>query len=84
MMLIRSNIQASKQGTRTQNLKETIRDATFVTRALGLDCLWVDTLCVLQGGTEDWLAQSSRRRKYTNNQLLHSSLSILRPSARGS
>ncbi|ETS75716.1 hypothetical protein PFICI_12660 [Pestalotiopsis fici W106-1] len=32
----------------------TIRDAVIVTRRLGIQFLWVDALCIIQGDTKDW------------------------------
>lgn len=41
-------------------LPQTFRDAVVVTRALGIDYLWIDSLCILQDNPEDWASESSR------------------------
>ncbi|KAF4457336.1 HET-domain-containing [Fusarium albosuccineum] len=33
---------------------QTFLDAIEVTRALGIDYLWIDSLCIIQGDTADW------------------------------
>ncbi|RYO83932.1 hypothetical protein DL764_009396 [Monosporascus ibericus] len=41
-------------------LPKTIQDAVKVTREIGVRYLWVDRLCIIQGNTEDWDAESKR------------------------
>jgi hypothetical protein len=40
------------------SLPPTFRDAVIITRALGIQYLWIDSLCILQDSTEDWLTES--------------------------
>lgn len=36
----------------------TLRDAIIVTRALGIQFLWIDALCIMQDSAEDWAAEA--------------------------
>jgi len=50
--------------TRGFNLHETpltFRDAILVTRVLRIRCLWIDSLCTIQGDQLDWQIESSKR-----------------------
>jgi hypothetical protein len=40
-------------------LPTTFQDAITVTRNLGLQYLWIDSLCIIQDSTEDWQIQSA-------------------------
>jgi hypothetical protein len=40
-------------------LPPTFRDAIIITRALGVQYLWIDSLCILQDSKSDWLAEST-------------------------
>lgn len=48
------NIEARLQGFSFSELPNTFRDAVKVTRELGLQYLWVDSLCIIQWNQEDW------------------------------
>lgn len=39
-------------------IPKTIREAIIVTRRLGIRYLWVDTLCIVQDSTDDWLREA--------------------------
>lgn len=41
---------------------KTLRDAITVTRALGLQFLWIDALCIMQDSAEDWAAEAERMK----------------------
>ncbi len=41
---------------------KTLRDAITVTRALDLQFLWIDALCIMQDSAEDWAAEANRMR----------------------
>ena len=41
---------------------KTLRDAITVTRALGLQFLWIDALSIMQDSAEDWAAEAARMK----------------------
>lgn len=46
---------------------QTFRDAVLFTRNLGLDYLWIDSLCIVQRDEADWLEESARMFEYYSN-----------------
>lgn len=40
-------------------LPPTFRDAIIITRRLGYQYLWIDSLCIIQDSVEDWRKESS-------------------------
>jgi hypothetical protein len=58
------------------SLPRTFRDAMFVSARLGIQYLWIDSLCIFQDSKEDWLAEASTMRDvYINSFLTISALS---------
>ncbi|KAK4118100.1 HET-domain-containing protein [Parathielavia appendiculata] len=41
-------------------LSNTFRDAILITRRLGYQYLWIDSLCIIQGDAHDWVIEASR------------------------
>ncbi|KAH6703088.1 heterokaryon incompatibility protein-domain-containing protein [Leptodontidium sp. MPI-SDFR-AT-0119] len=68
----RDNIESNKQTIAFTLLPQTIQDAIRVCRALKIDYLWVDALCIIQGdeGVKDWYEQSGQMRKIYSNSYL--------------
>ncbi|KAL9609931.1 MAG: hypothetical protein Q9167_005327 [Letrouitia subvulpina] len=55
-------LEHHKAGIKFSELNQTFRDAVLVTRALGIRYLWIDSLCIIQGGEgseSDWQRESS-------------------------
>jgi hypothetical protein len=74
-LLRRSNEARLLQALPLASLPRTIKDAVEVCRRIGIQCLWVDALCILQdkndsGGSRDWQAESGRVGAYYNNSLV--------------
>ena len=42
------------------DLPETFRDAIMITRRLGYQYLWIDSLCIIQDSHEDWEAEARK------------------------
>ncbi|KAI0381199.1 heterokaryon incompatibility protein-domain-containing protein [Hypomontagnella monticulosa] len=49
-----------KQRIPWSTLPKTLQDAITFTRRLGIQYLWVDCVCILQGDSEDWARESSQ------------------------
>jgi hypothetical protein len=52
-----SNISERREEIALKDFPGTIQDAVLITRKLGIQYLWVDALCILQGGDNDRKAQ---------------------------
>lgn len=51
-------------------LEQTFKDAITVTRALGHQYLWIDTLCIIQDDESDWQKECSRMDTVFSNALV--------------
>lgn len=58
------------QGISMAVLPENFRDAIIVTRVLGIRYLWIDSLCIIQDSTEDWLQESAKMGEIYKNSLV--------------
>ncbi|PMD57449.1 uncharacterized protein K444DRAFT_535357, partial [Hyaloscypha bicolor E] len=62
------NLTSGVRELKYTELPCTVKDAISVTRGMGFKCLWVDSICILQGSNAeaqaDWLAESSCMRDY--------------------
>jgi hypothetical protein len=54
----KSNTEEFKNYIDIMRLPKTFQDAVHVTRGLGLQRLWIDSLCIVQDDAEDWEAES--------------------------
>ena len=41
-------------------MPKTFREAVEITRGIGLQYLWIDSLCILQDSADDWNAESTK------------------------
>ncbi|MCJ1465672.1 hypothetical protein MMC07_004291 [Pseudocyphellaria aurata] len=58
------------QGISMAALPKNFRDAIAVTRMLGIQYLWIDSLCIIQDSTEDWLQESAKMGEIYKNSLI--------------
>ncbi|KAI0142501.1 HET-domain-containing protein [Hypoxylon sp. NC0597] len=50
----RDNIRSHEEGIDFNRLPKTFQDAITVTRGIGIQYLWIDSLCIIQQDKEDW------------------------------
>lgn len=60
LRLQRDNLQAFLERIPYDKLCKTFRDAIDIARVLGFSWLWIDSLCIIQGDSEDWSREASR------------------------
>ncbi|KAH8898892.1 HET-domain-containing protein [Thozetella sp. PMI_491] len=64
------NFERHKECISIDELTANFRDAVQVTRALGFQYLWIDSLCIIQDDPSDWDAQSGKMAEvYTHAAL---------------
>jgi len=49
-----------RSGIPIEDLPQTFKDAVGLTRALGIDFLWIDSLCIIQDSPGDWSKECTR------------------------
>jgi len=55
----RDTYEDRQRGITFGQLPRALQDAVTVTRALGIQYLWIDALCIMQDSLEDWEVESS-------------------------
>jgi hypothetical protein len=53
-----ANIEHHQRGIQVADLPQTFQDAINVTRALSIQYLWVDSICIIQDDAQDWETES--------------------------
>ena len=59
MMLRKDNISVLSTGISLQELPGTFADAVIITRKLGVDYIWIDSLCIIQDEEDDWRRETA-------------------------
>jgi hypothetical protein len=54
----KTNVEELGRGIEVTLVPQTFQDAIHVTRGLGLQYLWIDSLCIVQDDQDDWEAES--------------------------
>ncbi|OHX00718.1 heterokaryon incompatibility protein [Colletotrichum incanum] len=58
--LYRNNFSQLQECIDLNRLPKTFRDAIVLTRGLGIDYIWIDTLCIIQDDKDDWENESTK------------------------
>ena len=58
----KDTVQERKLGIRWDQLPKTFQDAILTTRSLGLQCLWIDALCIVQDDPNDWARETAKMK----------------------
>ncbi|KAE8447276.1 hypothetical protein EG329_010970 [Mollisiaceae sp. DMI_Dod_QoI] len=57
--LLLGNLEEFCNGINAQALSRTFQDAIYSTRKLGVQYLWIDSLCIIQDSAEDWQTEAA-------------------------
>lgn len=63
-------LAARQGGIELDSLPKTFRDAIMVTRALDLQYIWIDSLCIIQDSRQDWTEQAPQMHRIYDNAVL--------------
>jgi hypothetical protein len=58
-----------KRSIPLSSLNQTFKDAINVTRSLGLQFLWIDSLCIIQDSPSDWTRESAKMCSVYSNAI---------------
>ncbi len=58
LTLTTKNLENFRQNISLEDLKRAFQDAIHVTRFMGIDYIWIDSLCIIQDSPEDWAKES--------------------------
>ncbi|KAK6843397.1 hypothetical protein PG987_004257 [Apiospora arundinis] len=72
-----------RKGVSKGNLPRSFQDAIWLTHQLGLQYLWIDSLCILQDNAEDWARESSHMDKVYQNATITIAASQASDSSKG-
>ncbi|KAI8724347.1 HET domain-containing protein [Fusarium sp. LHS14.1] len=65
-----STLEAKKAGIRFQDLPPLFQDVVSCSRSLGIEYVWIDRLCIIQGQDEDFKRQAAKMHHIYGNATL--------------
>jgi len=69
--LLKSNIEVFQNGIPEHDLPKTFREAILITRKLGYQFIWIDSLCIIQDSVEDWRHEAETMGDVYRNAVLN-------------
>ena len=66
----KDTIDTWKRNIPSESLPKTFLEAIDVTRALGIQYIWIDSLCIIQDDLADWEIEAAKMGSIYNNALL--------------
>ncbi|KXH36108.1 heterokaryon incompatibility protein [Colletotrichum simmondsii] len=71
LTLGRDNMESFRAGIRVETLPKTFRDTISILRKLGLQYLWIDSLCIIQDSVDDWRKESITMAEVYRNGVIN-------------
>jgi hypothetical protein len=66
----KDNLKSHKLGIAWSALSLTFQEAITMTRALGIDFIWIDSLCIIQDDSSDWAFEAAQMASVYENSCL--------------
>ncbi|KAL1602489.1 hypothetical protein SLS60_005905 [Paraconiothyrium brasiliense] len=60
LRLLKENLDSFRKSIEWSKLPKTFQDAIVFARKLGIEYIWIDSLCIIQDSKEDWFEQSGK------------------------
>ena len=70
LQLKRACLTQMEKAIPIESLPPSFQDAVHITRRLGFDYIWIDSLCIIQDSPEDWNQESGRMAYIYSNSVL--------------
>lgn len=70
LLLKKDSLNDFKRGIPFSSFPKTFQDAIRICRALGVDYIWIDSICIIQDSKEDWDVQGSKMDQVYANCML--------------
>lgn len=70
MTLTKDSLSLVKGVIKISRLPQSFQDAIWVIHQLGVQYLWIDSLCILQDSSQDWIHESAKMRDVYENSWL--------------
>lgn len=67
MTLTHTNLSSLNNCIPWDHLSKTFQDAVIISRRLGYEYLWIDSLCIIQDSEKDWKVEASKMGDYYRN-----------------
>lgn len=64
LKLEESNIDTLRREVPIGQLSNLMKDAMYMTYQLGIEYIWIDCLCIIQGSKRDWELEATRMGDY--------------------
>jgi len=63
-------VSSLEAGIPLKDYPPTLRDAIIITRALSINYIWIDALCIKQDSPQDWAAEAAKMREVYSGAIL--------------
>jgi hypothetical protein len=70
LITITATLEQRMDGVHPHELPASRNGASEITRELGIDYLWIDSLCIIQDSQQDWTNESTRMADIYGNSFL--------------
>ncbi|KAH7071406.1 heterokaryon incompatibility protein-domain-containing protein [Paraphoma chrysanthemicola] len=81
--LKKQNLDNFKERIPQEALPQTFMDAILIARELGVQYIWIDSLCIIQDDTDDWLQEAATMSSVYGESTLNIAASGARDGAAG-
>lgn len=78
------NYDKMQAGIGFESLPALFQDAIVTTQKLGIQYLWIDSLCIIQDSEDDWQAESAKMGSVYRNAKVTIAASVLQGQLSGS